>query len=269
LNQRKGWLCNIAQVFVMKYQSYLLTLDGSTESRAAAYLAWNLAKKTGAKVVAQHVINVRDIWRLLHPKSAGFIGSGVYIELFESVRNGLRSIAEALMVSYRAQVEEQNIEFETHIDEGDLVTEICKRAKEHDLLIIGHQVSRSAETGQIASYSLCEELADICPCPMLIVTSICNNWEKMHVNIASAKTDLSAIEELSEFGQKLGLSMELHISQSIPATEARALINTFTLCRNSSSWDIYMEGNKQESIHPDELPVVIPALNGHRLVEDA
>jgi len=252
----------------MKNNSYLLALDGSIESKAAAELAWNLAKKTGAKVVAQYVVNVRDTWKFLRPKSAGFIGSGPYMEAFERVTSGLRSVGEALMMAYRAQVEEQHIEFETHIDEGDLVAEICKRAKEHDLLIIGHQVSRSAETGQIANYSLCEELADVCPCPMLIVTASCKDWKKIRINFESTKTDLSAIEKLSEFGQKLGLPIELHISQSIPLAKAKALISAFSLCHNFSAWDIYMEGNKKDSSHTDELLVIIPASNGHRSSEN-
>ena len=247
----------------MKNNSYLLALDGSLESRAAAYVAWSLAKKTGARVVAQHVVNIRDTWRFLRPKSNGFIGSGPYMEAFQRVTEGLRAVAEALMSSYRAQVEGQNIDFATYIDEGDLVAEICKRAAENDLLIIGHRKSTKAQ--QTSDYSLCEELAGICPCPMLLVTANCNHWDKMCVNIENTKVDLRTIEKLSEFGQTLGLSMQLHIGSSIVPAEAKALLSALSLCHSFRSWEIYMDGNKQESDLVGELPVIMPGLNKDQL----
>jgi len=243
----------------MKNNSYLLALDGSAEARAAAYLAWDLAKKTGARVDAQHVINVRDTWRFLRPKSAGFIGSGSYMEAFQRVSDGLRSVGEALMVSYRAQVEGQNINFAAHLDEGDLVTEICKRARLHDLLIIGHR--KSPKTVQLGDYSLCEELAGICSCPMLLVTASCDQWNKMCIHIEDTKVDLRAIETLSQFGQKLALSMKLHISSSIPLSEVKALLNALSLCHGFKSWEIYMDNGKQENAAADELRVIMPILN--------
>jgi len=223
----------------MKNNSYLLALDGSVEARAAAFLAWNLAKQTGARVDAQHVINVRDTWRYLRPKSAGFIGSGPYMEEFRRVSDGLRSVAEELMISYRAQVEGQNIDFSSHLDEGDLVTEICKRARKHDLLIIGHR--KSPKVGQSGDYSLCEELAGICSCPMLVVTTSCAQWNKMCIHIENTKVDLRAIERLSKFAEKLALSMKLHISSSIPLSEVKALLNALSLCNGFKSWEIFMD----------------------------
>jgi nucleotide-binding universal stress UspA family protein len=243
----------------MKSNSYLLALDGSVESRAAAYLAWNLAKKTGARIVAQHVINVRDTWQFLRPKSAGFIGSGPYMEAFQRVTEGLRSVAEALMASYQAQVEGQNINFATHIDEGDLVSEITKRAKEHDLLIMGHR--KSTKTRELGDYSLCEELAGLCPCPMLLVTANCDHWKKICVIIENVKVDLRALEKLSEFGKKIGLSMKLHISSSIALAEVKALLNAMALCHEFKSWEIYMDGGKQDSPPVDELRVIMPISN--------
>ncbi len=240
----------------MKNNSYLLALDGSVESKAAAYVAWQLAKKTGARLVAQHVVNIRDTWRFLRPKSAGLIGSGPYIEAFEHVTEGQRSVAEALMESYRTQAAGQNIDFATYIDEGDVVSEITKRTREHDLLIIGHRKINEKQNGE---YSLCEELANFSYCPILIVTSDCSHWKKLRINIENTKIDLAAVEKLSKFGQSIGLLMQLNISSSIPTANLQSLLSVLPLCPGSKSWDIYMEGDSSE-IHDDELPVIMPTL---------
>ncbi len=253
----------LVEVSAMKHKSYLLAIDGSVESKAAAYLAWKLAKKTGARIVAQHVVNTRDTWRFLRPKSAGLIGSGPYVEAFESVTKGLRSIAEALMLSYSTQAEGQNIEFETCIDEGDLVSEICKRAKEHDLLIIGHSKDGNIGVDQKTPYSVCEELAEFCPVPMLFVMKECNPWQKMHVSISSVRTDPAVIETLSQFGRELQLSTQLHITPAISGTEAKNWIDTLSLQHDGKSWDIYMNSNGQKPVQNDELAVLVPALNEH------
>lgn len=245
----------------MKHKSYLLAIDGSLESKAAANLAWSLAKQTGARVVAQHVVNTRDTWRFLRPKSPGLIGSSPYIEAFENVTKGLRSIAEALMTSYRAQAEGQNINFETYIDEGDLVTEICHRAKDHDLLILGHGKNTNLGAEHNNVYSVCEELSEFSPIPLLFVMAESNPWQKMHVTIASTRTDPSIIESLSEFGQELGLSAQLHISSSISGTQAKNWLDVLSMQKNAKYWNIYMDSNGHKPANEDELAVLVPAIN--------
>ena len=130
----------------MKTNSYLLVLDGSAESRAAAFLAWKLAKQSGARVVAQHVIDIPAVANLLPFRKAGFIGSGPYMEAREHTVAELRSVAETLMLSYQAQAEGHNIDMETYIDEGDPAEEICKRAEAHELLIVGRDTLTPEET---------------------------------------------------------------------------------------------------------------------------
>ncbi|MBP9811500.1 universal stress protein, partial [bacterium] len=77
----------------MKTRSYLLAIDGSQASRSAAQFAWDLAKQTSSKVVAQHVVDTAEIWRFLAYDLAGFIGSGLYMDARERITEVMYSIA--------------------------------------------------------------------------------------------------------------------------------------------------------------------------------
>ena len=244
----------------MKKPSYLLALDGTSESRAAAYLAWNLAHKTGARVVAQHVINAKDIWRFLRPRSAGFIGSGLYVEAFEHVTKGLRSIGEALMMSYNAQVEGQNIDSVTYIDEGDLVSQICKRAQESDLLIIGHRPSTLPSKETDNTYSLCEELIEVCPCPMLIVTASCPNLNKLRLRLFTGQTDARSIESLNKFVHSLDLPVLIELSSSIPVKELDKLKKQL-LTTGAQNNEFFPNDSQKDSSSSNEMLAMISSYN--------
>ncbi|HMX46016.1 MAG TPA: universal stress protein, partial [Candidatus Obscuribacter sp.] len=102
----------------MNGPSYLLTIDGSAESRSAAYFAWELARQTEARVAAQHVVDTRAIWQFLSYDLPGFIGSGVYLDAKERITEVMKSVAESLMLAYTSQVSELSDNHETYIDEG-------------------------------------------------------------------------------------------------------------------------------------------------------
>jgi nucleotide-binding universal stress UspA family protein len=209
----------------MKGQSYLIVLDGSAESRAAAYLAWNLAQKTDALVVAQHVINVPAVWRMLSLKTPGFVGSGLYVEAAERIKEALQGIAEGIMLSYSAQADGQNIETETYIDEGDPLVEIGKRAKSHDMIIIGYD-KNAHQSGQNITLSLCEQLAEICSCSMLIVNTVCDNWSKTHaLAVASSfKSDPSMSHEFRTIASSLALPAEV---RSLKAARSEGTVPSY------------------------------------------
>lgn len=171
----------------MKTNSYLLVLDGSAESCAAAFLAWKLAKDPGARVVAQHVIDIPAVETLLPCGKAGFIGSGPYIQAREQTVAALRSVAETLMLSYRAQAEGRNIDIDTYIDEGDPVDEICKRAQEHELVIIGHDSLASQE--KLSGF--CEKIEQSCPRPILFVNAAGDVCNKLRALVAVAGTGVT------------------------------------------------------------------------------
>lgn len=196
----------------MKALSYLLVLDSSAESREAAYLAWDLAKKTGARVVAQHVINVPAIWRLLSCRKPGFIGSGVYFEASTAIKESMRTIAEALVMSYTVQAEGRNIATETYIDEGDPAVEISIRAQDHNMVIMGYDGS-STDASHMSASGLCEQLAEICASSMLIVNANCADESSKEelISALAADTNSNASRTFSAFAKSLGHSADVKL----------------------------------------------------------
>lgn len=189
----------------MKGTSYLLTLDGSSESRSAASFAWDLANRTGARVVAQYVVDSAAMWRFLSFDQAGFVGSGVFMEAREKMIDALHSIAEALLLSYAYQAEGQGIEPVTCIDEGDPVTEIANRAKDHDLIIFGYTQHSSRQPRFL------EPLIEVSPCPILVVRNATMPWSKLQIFATSDIADDINITDLCGIGLMLGLSVEVYL----------------------------------------------------------
>lgn len=197
----------------MKTRSYLLAIDGSQASRSAAQFAWDLAKQTSSKVVAQHVVDTAEIWRFLAYDLAGFIGSGLYMDARERITEVMYSIAEALMLSYGSQAEGQSLDFENYIDEGEPAAEIARRAVDHDLVILGFHARRSNRRQK----SLFEELAKSCPCPVLVVGDVVKRWSKMQIFVSRDMVGSNTIDSICQTGEAFGLPVEILLDSRDPA----------------------------------------------------
>jgi nucleotide-binding universal stress UspA family protein len=191
---------------IMKRISILLSIDGSAESRSAAHIAWQLARQTESSITAQYVVDSAAVWKFLSYSSAGFIGSGPYMEANSQINEALRSIADSVLLSYNSQAEGQGIHNCSYIDEGDIVNSICDRAKEHDLVVIGHSAGREND--------IFLELGKICPCPVLIIQKNTTRWSRICVLLTDETVNEDTIWDISEFGNALGLSTELYLHSS-------------------------------------------------------
>jgi nucleotide-binding universal stress UspA family protein len=200
----------------MNGTSYLLAINGAAQSLSAAYFTWALAEQSGARVVAQHVVDTAAVWRFLSYDRAGFIGSGLYLEAREQIAGSMFSIAEAIMLSYSSQSAGQPLECETFIDEGEPATEISRRAEEHDMVIIGHQ-SRRSNSGGPRMY---EKLAETCPCPILVVGNAAQQWSKIRMYIDSDFASSADIPGNFRLGSALGLPIEIYIDTRVAQVDA-------------------------------------------------
>lgn len=155
----------------MESSSILLPLTGSQESLYAAELAWDLAKKTGAKVTAQHVIDTRGSLEFISPEKPGLIGSGLYVAAYESICQSLEALAIKLENSYNSRAASLGISTDFVVDKGDPAEEICKRANDCNLIIMGHRPRgwASNQGRQFVKPSLAEKLAYKIKVPLLIV----------------------------------------------------------------------------------------------------
>ncbi|MBX9695925.1 MAG: universal stress protein [Cyanobacteria bacterium] len=200
----------------MNGTSYLLAINGTAQSRAAAYFTWVLAEQSGARVVAQHVVDTAAVWRFLSYDRAGFIGSGLYLEAREQIAASMFSIAETIMLSYSSQCAGQPLDCGNFIDEGDPATEISRRAEEHDMVIIGHQLRRS----NVGGPRMYEKLAETCPCPILVVGNAAQQWSKIRMFIDSDFASSADVPGIFQLGETLGLPIEIYIDTTVARVDA-------------------------------------------------
>ncbi len=197
----------------MHKMSILLALSGSEQSYQAAQVAWMLAKQADTSVVAQHVVDTRTAWALLGNSKPGFIGSGLYVTAYESLCNSLRELAKKLADKYEAMASAKKIKSICLIDEGNPVHEICRRAKDHDLVITGHEPSETKaidrERGQYVRLSIAEGLANQCPRPLLIVQGEWQPWKTLKILVSVDHLNIEYIRACMQTASLLGLQSEL------------------------------------------------------------
>jgi nucleotide-binding universal stress UspA family protein len=194
--------------------SLLLALDGSEQSLHAAEFAWQLAKASKAKVVAQTVVDSSATWKLIAPGEPGLIGSGPYVMAHESIKAALHTIADALVVSYETRAKGTGVQSQSVIDEGDIVEEILKRANDHDLVIIGHRRSRTNErTGRqrgFSPYSVTEEVAHYCPKPLLIVQHKQLPWKSARLVVSPETFNTTTLNAFLEFTAPYAIPLQIY-----------------------------------------------------------
>lgn len=198
----------------MSTKSYLLALDGSQESLFAAEISWKLASTNQAKVLAQTVIDSQSLWQIVGKDSPGFIGTGPYLAAHEVIHGTLKNIADTLLNAYEARARGQGIESECVMDEGNVLDEIVRRAKDHLIVVVGHRPARAdrknTRQSWFQSYSLAEHLAYECPRPLLIVQEKCSPWKTARLIISEDTFDSSALAIFNEFANSLQLAQEVY-----------------------------------------------------------
>jgi nucleotide-binding universal stress UspA family protein len=197
----------------MKNISILYGLSGSQQSAQAAELAWRIAEETEGSIFAQHVIDTRTFWELLRNEAPGFIGSGPYIAIYEEIEKSLKSLANKLTVKFEALSEGRKIPVTTSIEEGGPVDRICRKAKDCDLVIVGHQPRNSelhdAEHWRCVRYAVAEGLAHFCPRPLLVVQNRVDSWKSLTILLSSDHINRPFIKACLDMASLLKLDAKL------------------------------------------------------------
>lgn len=164
--------------------SILLALSGSQPSMFAMEAAFRLARERQAQICVQHVVDTHAAGRLLQTSEPGLIGSGLYVDAYETLLQSLRALAVKLMD--KCESVNRDVSAEYVIDEGCPVEEIARRAGDYDLIIVGHSFSprnsiarNSMKSTNGYAYGLIEDLANKCDTPMLIVQDRVASWDEM------------------------------------------------------------------------------------------
>ncbi|HEY9870907.1 MAG TPA: universal stress protein [Candidatus Obscuribacterales bacterium] len=193
--------------------SILLALSASEQSRFAAELCWALAAQTGARVTAQHVVDSRGAWDLLGHDRPGFLGSGMFVTAHEQLVAALYTLGGKLLEVYDAHASARAIRGESVLDEGNPVREICRRAPEHDLVVIGHKPSTfespEDERRKSLRFSVAESLAHECPRPLLVVQERCEPWSDMRILLSLRHVNQNYIHSCLQMASTLRIDPEI------------------------------------------------------------
>jgi nucleotide-binding universal stress UspA family protein len=169
--------------------SILLELDGSAQARYAAEVAWSIGKANNVRVDALHVVDSLAAWDFLAFDIAGFIGSGPYFEAHDKMRDCLTAIGKNLIDVYSKLAKQNGVEGEAFLDDGSTIREICARAKDYDVVVMGHQGtgmgSPDDDKRKLPRRSVVETLTYYIPRPLLVVQDRCRMWSKARILVGS------------------------------------------------------------------------------------
>ncbi len=197
----------------MSKHSILVAVSGSEQSRNAAETAWLMAKKLNASVTAEHVIDSRMFWEMLRSDSAGFVGSGPYVQLYEQLIEGLKTLAEKLRVKYIALAEGNGVKSTFVVKEANLIETIANDASKFDLLAVGHVSCDKRMTQRIHSHyvsgSIAEGIAQLATVPLLVVQERPRAWEAMSIVSEVDHVNVTYIRSCLKLALLLGLKPSL------------------------------------------------------------
>ncbi|MBX9691797.1 MAG: universal stress protein [Cyanobacteria bacterium] len=191
----------------MQSLSILLGLSGSEESKSAAEIAYAIALKCNGRICAQHIVDEKSLWEILRSGKPGLIGSGPYIDAYEKGCEGLTRLGNALLEKFEAVYQGRSVPVETLIERGSPIELICERAKDHNLVIVGHekrdQQNKSRSHSNFLRHAVAEGLAHECPRPLLVVQESIQSWNSMTVLISVDHVNFTFIKACLDMAKLL------------------------------------------------------------------
>jgi nucleotide-binding universal stress UspA family protein len=148
-------------------KSILVGIDGSEHARTALRYAMWLARHLDATVTGLHVVDIVSIEGSFFHDISGSLGFEPYLDFTSKMREALHERGVALLDEFRATCAQENVRCDTALQIGIVPSEICERAREADLVVIGHRgVNQKFSTGLLGGAA--ESVTRQCPKPLLV-----------------------------------------------------------------------------------------------------
>lgn len=148
-------------------KSILVGIDGSEHARTALRYATWLAHRLDATVTGLHVVDIVSIEGSFFHDISGSLGFEPYLDFTSKMREALQERGAALLDEFRATCASESVRCDTALQIGIVPSEICERARETDLVVIGHRgVNQRFSTGLLGGAA--ESVTRQCPKPVLV-----------------------------------------------------------------------------------------------------
>src|SRR5260221_11325828 len=142
-------------------------IDTSEHSRVAQAYAFALARRLGAALIGLHVVDIVSIEGSFFHDISGSLGFEPYLDFTSKMREALHERGVALLDEFRATCTQEGVRCDTALQIGIVPSEICERAREADLVVIGHRgVNQKFSTGLLGGAA--ESVTRQCPKPLLV-----------------------------------------------------------------------------------------------------
>lgn len=148
-------------------KNILVGLDGSDHARTAVRYAQWFAKHFDAKVLGLHVVDIVSVEGPFFHDISGSLGFEPYLDFTSKVREALAERGQVILDEFTASCAKEGIRSDTALQFGIIPSEICDRAREADLVVIGHRgVNRKFSSGLLGGVA--ESVTRQCSEPVLV-----------------------------------------------------------------------------------------------------
>lgn len=148
-------------------KTILVGVDGSEHARAAVSYAIWLARRLDARLTGLHVVDIVSIEGSFFHDISGSLGFEPYLDFTSKIRDALHERGRALLAEFEETCRREGVRAETSLQIGVVPGEICERAHEVDLVVIGNRgVNHRFSTGLLGGVT--ESVTRQCARPVLV-----------------------------------------------------------------------------------------------------
>jgi nucleotide-binding universal stress UspA family protein len=148
-------------------KSILVGVDGSEHARTALRYATWLARHLGARITGLHVVDIVSIEGSFFHDISGSLGFEPYLDFTSKMREALQERGQGLLDEFSAICAQEGVKSEAALQIGIVPSEICERAREADLVILGNRgVNQRFSTGLLGGVT--ESVTRQCTKPVLV-----------------------------------------------------------------------------------------------------
>jgi nucleotide-binding universal stress UspA family protein len=148
-------------------KNILVGVDGSDHARTATRYAQWFAKRFDARVVGLHVVDIVSVEGPFFHDISGSLGFEPYLDFTSKVRDALAERGKVILEEFQASCAKEGVRSDVALQFGIVPSEICERAREADLVVIGHRgVNQRFSTGLLGGVA--ESVSRQCNEPVLL-----------------------------------------------------------------------------------------------------
>lgn len=225
-------------------KSILVGIDGSEHARTALRYATWLATRLDAHVIGLHVIDIVAIEGSFVHDISGSLGFEPYLDFTSKMREALDERGEVLLRDFEATCRDAGVRCDKVMQTGIVPGEICDRAREADLVVIGHRgVNRRFTTGLLGGVA--ESVTRQCTKPVLVTP----------LEFAEIRSPMLAYDGSEHASAAMHAAADLCTKLSLP-------LSVITVSRDADEGkDILAEANRYLASYSIEVKTAV--VDGH------